>query len=405
MGRAAADRIAYVMSQFPETHETFILRELVALDELGVSPTIVSLKRCRDKVVHPRSEPFMKRTVYAGDIAARLWFRVLLRLLSRPGLLARIMGGLWRWRSIGSGSQWKNLASAFAGLLLAEWSKQEGMTHLHCHWATVPASVGYFAKMAEGIGFSVTAHAWDIYTGDGLLTEKLTDALFTATCTDYNARHLRDVLGPDTDVFLNYHGLLEIPQLSNEDQREMVILAVGRLVPQKGFEHLIAAFWRLSDEMPDVRLRIAGSGSLRDELTKAASRSGVSDRIDFMGTISREQVAREMSRAGVLAVPSVIAADGDRDGIPNVILEAGAHGLPVVASGISGIPEAVVDGETGLLVEPHDEAALATALRRILTDRALAGRLAAGLNARVRERFDARKNARELADKLGEVAG
>jgi len=395
--------LAYVISQFPETHETFILRELVALDEMGVRPLVLSLKRSRDTVVHPRALPFLSRTVYAGRLVRRMGGAALARLAARPQAARIVAETIARWAKNGRRGRIEHAAAAALGVAAAEMCRRRGIRHLHCHWATVPASVGYFASLAGPVTFSISAHAWDIYAGDGLLAEKAKRAAFITTCTEYNGRHLRTLVGDASRVFVNYHGLLDFPPVETGRRRDDVLLAVGRLVETKGFEHLITAFARLARRHVDMRLRIIGSGPLGHRLHRTVEETGVGERVDFCGTLSRRQVAREMARARLLAVPSVVAPDGDRDGLPNVILEAGALGLAVVASRLSGIPEAVVHERTGLLVEPGDVVGLAEAIERLLSDDDLARRLADGMRQLVRWRFDARVNAGRLARLLNEA--
>jgi glycosyltransferase involved in cell wall biosynthesis len=258
--------------------------------------------------------------------------------------------------------------------------------------------------LVEPVTFSICAHAWDIYAGDGLLAEKIKRASFVATCTEYNASHLRTLAADPSKIALNYHGLLDFAAPEPERLPEPTILAVGRLAETKGFDHLIRAFAFMASARPGLKLRIIGSGPLEEPLRRLAGELDVRDRVQFVGTVDSRRVASEMKRATLLAVPSVIAANGDRDGIPNVILEAGNLGLPVVASNLSGIPEAVEHERTGLLVEPGDPGKLAAAFWRILLEDGLAARLTEGLRRRVRERFDARANAVHLAQLLSEVS-
>jgi len=392
-----SSRIAYLISQFPETHETFILRELVALDEIGVAPLIISCKRCRDSVVHPRAAPFLSRTLYAADLVREIGPGALVQMLRQTSRLKDICATLARWARKRRGGWLQHVGAAVLGVIVGQMCRRRGIRHLHCHWATFPAGVGYFASLAGDVSFSISAHAWDIYAGDGLLAEKVERAAFVTTCTDCNARHLRHLATRPSKVILNYHGLLDFPARDAGVAREPVILAVGRLVETKGFEYLVRAFGQVAAHRADLRLRIVGSGPLKEALRRTAVDFAVADRVEFTGTVSASGVLREMSRASLLAVPSVIASDGDRDGIPNVILEAGAVGLPVVASDLSGIPEAIRHERTGLLVPPGDVAALAEGIERLLAGGEPVRRLAEGLYGLVRRCFDARANAVELA--------
>jgi len=372
--------VAFIMSQFPEMHETFILRELVALDDAGLDLVIFSLKPCRDAVVQSGAKRFAERTFYPWSAGA-------------AGSLARAIfsSGALPWM------RWpvKSAYVTWAASRLARAAGSLGVGHLHAHWATAPTSAAMVISRMLGIPFSFTAHAWDIFAGDGRLGEKARAADFIVTCTGANVQAIGGMIDPADrrKIILNYHG---IPggrgrTASRRGGGALGIAAVGRLVETKGFEHLVDSLAML--DFP-FRLVIVGDGPARRALAKRARRFG--DSVRFEGIVPNERVFEILAESDVFVMPSIIARNGDRDGIPNVMLEAMSVGLPVVASAISGIPEAVRDARTGILVPPGDPASIAEALRRIRRDPGAAAHMGAEGRRLVAETFSAEKNAAAL---------
>jgi glycosyltransferase involved in cell wall biosynthesis len=384
--RPGPPRIAFVLSQFPETHETFILREFVALDEAGLDFVILSLKPCRDRVIQKDAGRFLGRTYYPWRLP-----RGIPSAAGSPGReAARLLP--WGRRTPKSLYVWW-AARRFANLVAAL-----GVARVHAHWATAPASTAALISTHAKVPYSFTAHAWDIFAGDGRLEEKARAADFIITCTNANVAAIRSMIAPEdaAKVILNYHGIprARLGRRSSARNGALRIAAVGRLVPTKGFTHLLAA---LAGAGFPFDLVIAGDGPLRRRLEKQARVIGAG-RVTFAGMVNNEEVFEILRSSDVLVMPSVISPDGDRDGIPNVVLEAMAVGLPVVASGISGLPEAVVDGETGIITVPGSPDAIRAALRRIRDNRAEAESMGARGRRHVAENFRAEANAAALFD-------
>jgi glycosyltransferase involved in cell wall biosynthesis len=254
------------------------------------------------------------------------------------------------------------------------------------------------SRMA-GVPYGGSWHAVDIWKDRNLLAEKIRGAAIILTCTRHNHDHLAGIAPDRADAIrLAYHGIpfnaLEALAPSPPPKGDPVILAVGRLVPKKGFDHLLRACALLKGEGVRFAVRIVGEGPESGSLRALASGLGVADRVIWEGSLPNAEVLDCVRGAALLAAPSVPGADGNIDGIPNVILEAMALERPVVASDFSGIPEAVKPGETGLLFPPGDAPALAAALRALLADREGACRMGRAAAMLVRERFDAGRNAR-----------
>jgi len=277
--------------------------------------------------------------------------------------------------------------------------------HLHGHFCHGVATITWFASRLTGIPFSFTAHAKDIYQAElnpgDLLERKLAAARFVATCTAANATVLK-ARHPDANVVHTiYHGLdtdyfrpLEAPA-----EGLPIVLAVGRFVEKKGFEHLVEACALLKHARLRFGCVIVGEhGSAYESIRQLVTARGLEDNVRLLGPMTQDQLREIYRQARVFALPCQVMDDGDRDGIPNVLAEAMAMGLPVVSTPISGIPELIDDGQHGLLVPPRDPQALAEALRRVLSDRALHERLARAGRARICERFDSRHTTLALRD-------
>jgi glycosyltransferase involved in cell wall biosynthesis len=283
-----------------------------------------------------------------------------------------------------------------------------GVRHLHAHFAHGATTVTWLAAMITGLSFSFTAHAKDIYCASlnpaGLLRRKLTAARFVVTCTEANRAYLQQ-LAPGAAVHRVYHGvnadfaglLAEAPARPPANGR-LHVLGVGRLVPKKGFDIFVEACGILQDRGLAFEAAIVGEdGEHGEEVRRLIRARGLERRIALVGPLSQAELFEEYRRASVFCLTCRVVDNGDRDGIPNVLVEAMAGGLPVVTTGISGIPELVSDGINGVLVQPEDPHAVADAILCLHRQPTLAGRLAREAELTVRERFDGDANARRLA--------
>ncbi len=294
-----------------------------------------------------------------------------------------------------------------AAAVADELSRGEPVTHMHAHFAHRTTTVTWWAAHLLHLPFSFTGHAKDIYQTDqnphGLLARKMRAAAFVVTCTDANRKHL-EAIAPGTPVHVMYHGLnadfarllADAPVAEPHDA--LRIISVGRLVEKKGFDVLVDAIALLLEHGMEVTAAIAGeSGDQEARIRQRVTTAGLDDRIEFLGTLSQAELFAEYRRSSVFALACRITDDGDRDGIPNVLMEAMAAGLPVVSTSVSGIPELVDHGVNGLLIAPEDPEALADALWRLAKDPALSHRLAVAGAATIAEHFDGEALARHMA--------
>jgi glycosyltransferase involved in cell wall biosynthesis len=403
--------MAYVLKRFPRLSETFILHEILELERQGVELRLYSMLDPGDAVMHADVARVRApvRYVPTGWRGLRPLLRAQMTLLRRAPrrYLGAIAHVLRRW---GRHTPLKNFARAS---WLALDLQQAGVTHLHAHFAHDPADLAYIVRLLTGLPYSVTAHAKDIYTSPpDLLSLKMQAARFVVTCTEYNRRYLTGLTGGDAGhIYGIYHGL-DLRKFSPTDcapatdplDDAPVILAVGRLVEKKGFSYLIEATRMLIEDGHRVRLHIVGGGELREDLQRRIVASGLQDVVTLLGSRPQEELIALYRAATLFALPSIVLENGDRDGIPNVLVEAMRLRLPVVSTAVSGIPELVINGHTGLLVPPRDAAALAAALARLLTDARLRGRLIAGAGRHVAAAFDLAANAARLRALLEEAA-
>jgi glycosyltransferase involved in cell wall biosynthesis len=402
--------LGYVIRMFPQVSETFIANEIVSLERLGVRLRIYSYRRPQEDVQHECVRLIKSPITYLPDpIQAHLSELLLAQVRmarTKPAgysaALRHVAGASIADRSTGP---WKRLLQAGYLAQLLEGSNVE---RLHAHFAHGSTHVAMIASILSGLPFSFSAHARDIYCNDSprLLREKIAAADFVVTCTQANQHHLRDMAASDGEkIQLGYHGVnvekFSRPSRVGEDDAVPVILSVGRLVEKKGFGDLLQACRLMKHRGLTFRCVIIGEGPLRPRLERRVAALGIGDIVSLPGACTQEDLVEHYRHATVLVLACKVLANGDRDGIPNVLLEAMASGLPVVSTSVSGIPELIESGETGLLVRPESRSELAAAIELLIRDRGLRERLATRARAEVEERFDTRERARVLAGMFG----
>lgn len=377
-------RIAYVLKRFPRLSETFVLRELLELERLGLDLTVLALGRAEETTIHADYARLRARVIYADEL---------------PDVPLRVVDG--PKAGAADSSKEARIARRFAGVVRAA-----GISHLHAHFATGAAEVARRVSAETSVPFSMTAHAKDIFhesVSAVALDALIAAASFVVTVSDYNVGHLRAVsrAARVTPVHRLYNGIDTSTAASGGADPVRVpdrILGVGRFVEKKGFDVFIDAVAALRAIRPTVGATLIGTGRCEPELRARLALRGLTDAVTMTGALTQEAVAAAMKTHAVLAVPCVVGADGDRDGLPTVIIEAMAAGLPVVATPVTGIPEIVRHGETGLIVPERSPLLLAEALDALLSHPALRARLAAAGRMLVEREFDARHSARRLGE-------
>jgi glycosyltransferase involved in cell wall biosynthesis len=399
---APMPRLAYVIGTYPVPTTTFIDREIEALRRLGADVKVISIRRPAGPGLSQRQR-LLRADVHhvlparAVDVLrSHVGF-----LVSRPGAYVRALFYLLSRPHPSFRTRARTVLHFGVGVHVARLIRDlYPIDHLHAHFVDRAALVALVAGRLLERSFSATAHANDIYVDPVLLPEKIASAKFIATCTRHNGSHLRSAVngGSEGRVRCIYHGvdLSEYAPGPYAQRDRPLILSVGQLKHKKGFHHLLDACRILVERGLAFDCQIVGEGPLRGELTARIAELDLRSRVRLLGGLPHEAVVEKYRETAVFVLPCVTGPDGDRDGIPNVILEAMAMGLPVVSTRHSGIPEAVEDGRTGLLVPPGDPPAIATAIAQLLEDGSLRERLGSRGRVRVTEVFDIDVNARAL---------
>jgi glycosyltransferase involved in cell wall biosynthesis len=381
----------FILKGYPRLSETFIAQEIRALEQRGIPIAIVSLRHPTDKYVHPVHREIAAPVSYLPEYLYQEPLRVL-----RGWWRARQMPGyrvaFRQWRADFRRDSTTNRGRRFGQACVLAAELRGAPIRLHAHFLHTPAAVAYYAHLMTGLPWSCSAHAKDIWlTPDWEKREKLRSMDWLVTCTEAGAQALRALAPSPEKVSLVYHGLdfsrfPEPPARSTREAGPFTLLSVGRLVPKKGFDGLLRALARLPADL-DWRLCHVGGGPLKDELAAEAARLGIGARIEWRGAQPQERVLEEYRSADLFVLNCRIAADGDRDGLPNVLMEAQSQRLPIISTALPAIAELVIDGETGLLTPPDDPERLATAIARLLREPALRTRLGEAGFTRVRTRF------------------
>ncbi len=396
--------ILYISAILPKQSETFVYNEVLRLRESGVSIELASVNPATEEFEDERLQSMVGGVVpvYAGGMFA-LWHDVFSEGLTHPGASLRtvsrgladaVWGGDVKLRD-----RPKVFWHALAGLALARRIRAKAIHHIHAHFAHVPTTIAMYTATHLGIGFSFTGHANDLFQRRILLPVKLRRASFAACISRWH-RELYKSYQPDlSDERLPVIrcGVTVPKVLKGESVSPPRILGVGRLVQKKGFDVLIKALARLHASGTRFSCRIIGDGPMRGELEALIHREGISDTVTLVGGQPHDRVLEEIQLADLFALPCRTDDAGDRDGIPVVLMEAMAAGVPVISGDVPSIRELVTHDETGITVPSGDMDALAESIERLLTDRNDRARLAAAGRQRVIDEFEAVDNAHRLA--------
>jgi glycosyltransferase involved in cell wall biosynthesis len=384
------NRIATIVKGYPRLSETFIAQEILGLERRGIRQLIVSLRQPTEAKVHDLHREIKAEVLYLPEYLqddakrvkqARVWAE------ARPGFTrawAAFQADLARDRTA-------NRRRRFGQACVLAHELPDDVDWLYTHFLHTPASVTRYAALIRGMGWSFSAHAKDIWTTPRWeLREKLAEAEWGVTCTRANLDYL-NVLSPvPSKVHLVYHGLdfsrFPKPSRRPADRGPFTIVSVGRAVEKKGYADLLRALAMLRDDA-NWRFEHAGGGPLSARLKNQAAKLRIAARVTWHGVQNRSSIFDLLRRADLFVLPARLTASGDRDGLPNVLMEAQAFGVPVLSTDVSGIPELVTHGENGWLVPQKNPRALATALRRLMEDAELRRRIGKAGAASVRQRF------------------
>ncbi len=411
----AIGEIAYMLKRYPRLSETFILHEMLALEALGLRLRVYSQLDPAEDVIHPDIQRLKAPVTYLPQIT--------------PGGLAQMLGAHLRLfrrsprRYLRTFSRVVARKDAFASLkhfIRGGWLGRElevaGVTHLHAHFAHGPAATAQYVHQLYGIPFSFTGHAKDIFTTpQEHIAERLREASFAVTCTRFNQRYLASLVDPATADRIQclYHGVDQtrfhpyptLPPTTPPpaEGATPIILAVGRLVEKKGFPYLIQACALLKSRGVAFHCIIVGTGPMRNIVRTLIAQAGLGDAVELHPACTQEALVELYRQATVVTLPSIQLDNGDRDGIPNVLVEAMAMGLPVVSTTISGIGELVEHQHNGMLVRSRYAEALAEALATVLGDAPLRQRLGQAAQATIARHFDLMANTQWLVNRFSQA--
>jgi len=402
-----AERILYVVSRFPSLSETFIVREIQALLGRGADVRIVALRRGSDAFVQSDAAHLLDRVLYPPAPLRNL-DRVLRRLFTQPLATIEqpllIVRRLWRKPYV----MGKSLMGWFRTLGMLDDIESWSPHHVHAHWATYPSTAALIISRYTRCPFSFTAHAHDIFLDDQLMQEKLESVAFVAVISRFNREYLRRRYRvANTRIEVVHCGVPRYARRPHEknDRSEPLLVSVGRLDEVKGFPTLLRACDELKQQGVRFRCEIVGTGPLRRTLEATIASLGLQECVTLLGAMPSQDVEALLARADVFVLASQRSRQGNMDGIPVALMEAMASGAPVVSTAVSGIPELVEDGASGLLVPPRDPVALAHAVRRMLEDETLRTRCVANAARKVRDEFDAETEGARIHGIIRSIRG
>lgn len=399
-----------MMSRFPKITETFILYEMLAMEKQGITVAVYPLRRERTQVVHPEAVEYVARAHFEPLLSWPIMKAHLHFLRTQPAVYLNTLWVLLR-------ANWGSLRYFFGALDLfpkavyfARLMAAEGVGHIHAHFASHPAAAAFVIHRLTAIPYSFTAHGSDLHRDRHMLREKVEEAAFVVTISNYN----RDMIvnacngqmhdkvlvihcGVDTQLFQPRTA----PTPYEQGASPFAILCIGTLHEVKGQTYLIDACRRLKEQGINFVCHFAGDGPDLDKLQKQAAQAGLTEALRFHGRLKREAIVALLHKADVVVAPSVPTRDGRREGIPVVLMEAMGSTVPVISTRLSGIPELVEHGKSGLLTEPGDVEALAAALARLYHEPDLRQRFGQAGRAKVTGEFDLTINAAQLAHYFG----
>jgi colanic acid/amylovoran biosynthesis glycosyltransferase len=394
-------KVAYVVSRFPQVSETFIVRELTQVDGEGIEVNLLSLFPPRQPFVHPEARPWLSRVRRISPIQAGVgcaWW-----MTRRPAVLLRCALALV-WANRRRPSQMiRSLVTVALAAGHARELRGTGVDHIHAHFATYPAIAAWVCAKLVDVTYSITAHAHDLFVDQSYLEIVVADASFVVTISEFNRSFLAPYVAKShTPVQLVHCGVdptaYRFRPRAPSTEGAIDALCVASLEEYKGHRVLLQALASGEEVTARVHLRLVGSGPLEPEIRALVDRLGLGERVQLLGSRSEAEVAAMLEDADLFVLPSIVADDGQMEGIPVALMEALAAGLPAIASRLSGIPELVQDGVTGVLVQPADVADLVAGFRRAASDpRATRGRAQAG-RALVEREFNVSHSAEQMRD-------
>jgi glycosyltransferase involved in cell wall biosynthesis len=394
----------YLLKTYPKLSETFILNEILELERQGISLHLFSLRKPTDEKNHPDVAKVKASVTYIPTVLPDFNFQDLISLLKvHWQLLSQSPRQYWQalqfhWQRPEK-KRWNEFLQA--GYLAATMQKL-GLSHLQAHFANVPTATTEIAKIFGGFSYNIFAHAKDIYLTEAeVLDRRIASAEFVLTCTGFNHRYLQSISHSNTPIYLSYHGidLTRFTSVFTQQKTEIpFILSVGRYCEKKGFPYLIEACRQLKQQGHKFQCDIVGYGPMQGELAQLIADLDVADVVSLAGKMTQDELVKVYQKASIFVLPCQVMDNGDRDGIPNVLLEAMAMEIPVVSTDISGISELVDSGKNGFLVTEKNPPALAEALEKLLSQPELREQFGKAGRQRVLQQFSLERNVGEIRE-------
>lgn len=406
-------KLAYLAPEIPALSATFVYNEILALNELGHEIVPISVHKPIMPATDEHLEPLSSKVIYLYATSKKKVFFSHLELLAKQPLrytkaLVDCVKDMLRVNLFTRDARGLLYRFFYAAKLAKDLVKND-VQHVHVHFAHVPTDIAMYATMLTGIPFSVTAHANDIFERGLLLDKKVERSGFFATISDFNRQYIQQTYqvvpdkleiircGVDSRVFTR--------KTAAALSSPVRIGVVGRLVEKKGIDTLISALAILKSKFSDFIVEIAGSGPLEDELKQQVKQLDLTEQVTFLGPLPHDQVVKFVRELDLFVLPCKKDKQGDMDGIPVVLMEAMMVGTAVISSRISGIPELVIDEETGKLIEPGNSEQLAGAILELIKDEALRGALISHAEKKVQQEFAQDINAKRLEALFAESIG
>ena len=399
----SAKKIAYVLSKFPVLTETFITREIQELRKKGITVEVYSLKNIKQKEPANKIHPELINTThyYSYFFSLKIWSAVYYYFSKKPAICFKIIAKILSTHITKPVYLLKTFAVIPKAFAVARDIEEENISNIHAHWATVPTTVAWMIAKLNCSSFTFTAHAWDLYQVDLMLEDKVNDAAKIITVSEYNKRYFLERF-PNLDpgkIGIIHYGLdLGKFRVSEAKKNEtFTMLSVGRLTQKKGFDVLLKACSLLKTRKVPFKCEIVFvKGDFEKEIFDLYHSLELEKSVDMIPELQQDKLIDCYNQSDCFVLPCIIADNKDRDGIPNVILEAFATGLPVISTDVSGIPEAVINNQTGLVVERNNADDLADKIEKLYLDKEL--RTALGVKGRqlVEEQFEISRNVDHL---------
>jgi glycosyltransferase involved in cell wall biosynthesis len=396
-------KIGYILTTFPCRSETFALREIEGLRSLGFDISIFAATGQKNASEPPKIEKvYYRPSLFSFDTVSS----ILYMLVKYPLAYVKLIWLILRVLITCPREAVSLVRNIHTIAFFSKYLEREKISHIHAYFLSWPATMALAISITTGRPYSISAHARDIFVEHGAAELKISRANFVTACTQQGLKHIKNILPAryHHKLHLCYHGIKVNSQSpgphgekTSESNHSDTIVAVGRLIPKKGFDNLLRAFASIVQKKSQYKLKIVGEGPERKRLKELIEQLSLENNIELLGWRDADETIELINRAAILVAPSVIAEDGDRDGIANVILEAFANRTPVIASGLDSISEAVENRRTGLLVKPSDMAELARATKELLNDKVLLSRLSNNAYEMVLMNFNSVENTKQLA--------